>query len=793
MNKNEFHENKYDLGLKMAIRLCLLFIVLFCVFGAIVSPKLKLFDEVARRYDGEWVLKTEGISEKTFVMPFLVEFEEGKSTVISTILPDDIEKGTYLTVQTALCFDAYVDGQKIMSFDNNTSRLPGKITKSIIIPIPLNDSFAGKELSLDLSAGKYNKRVFKNAYIGGLMGIIIMLVRNYAIQFYMSILLVIASLLTVIIFKYIEKRDGRKAPLIYLAEGVLAISAWVVLDSPLFQFVFLGLYYDGVASFMLVIVMGLPILQYFDEIQDKKYHKIYVICESFIVINFITLTVLHLTDILSYDRTLLFIDSLLLVYIIVIFVCTAHYCLISKAKKHVNVIKGFVSFSLFSFLEIIMTMVRSKRTFTIDASGVFVLGGLVCLLYFAILDQLKVFDVIKQEAMDAIAATNAKSEFLANMSHEIRTPINAIMGMNEIILRDSSEENVKEYAKDVKSASEYLLSIVNDILDFSKIEAGKIEIVCDNYDLSGLILGVANLIEMKAEGKGLKLIVDVNEKLPSKLYGDDKRVREILTNILNNAVKYTDEGFVKLSIDGVISDDKLTLKIEVKDSGQGIKEEDLDTIFSSFSRVNKKKNKNVEGTGLGLTITKSLIEIMGGTISVESEYKKGSTFTVTLPQKIVSFEKIGDLSKRRYLVSEGENVNKKEFEIPDTSILVVDDTPLNNKVISMLLSKTKAEVTCILSGEEMLKLICERHFDLIFLDHMMPNMDGIETLNISKTLENNKCMDVPVIALTANAIVGAKEMYIEAGFDDYLSKPVKSEALMDIIEKYISKDKIKEI
>ena len=298
---------------------------------------------------------------------------------------------------------------------------------------------------------------------------------------------------------------------------------------------------------------------------------------------------------------------------------------------------------------------------------------------------------------------------------------------------------------------------------------------------------------MKAEGKGLKLIVDVNEKLPSKLYGDDKRVREILTNILNNAVKYTDEGFVKLSIDGVISDDTLTLKIEVKDSGQGIKEEDLDTIFSSFSRVNKKKNKNVEGTGLGLTITKSLIEIMGGTISVESEYKKGSTFTVTLPQKIVSFEKIGDLSKRRYLVSEGENVNKKEFEIPDTSILVVDDTPLNNKVISMLLSKTKAEVTCILSGEEMLKLICERHFDLIFLDHMMPNMDEIETLNISKTLENNKCMDVPVIALTANAIVGAKEMYIEAGFDDYLSKPVKSEALMDIIEKYISKDKIKEI
>ena len=793
MKNNGLIETKYDKLLKIAIRLSLLFIVLFSLFGAIVSPRLGFFNDKARRYDGEWVIETKGYSEKAFIMPALVDIEDGKSTVIKTVLPKDVEKGNYLTVQTALCFDAYIDGKKIMSFDNNASKLPGSITKSIIIPIPLDDSYAGKELSLELTAGKYNRRIFRIAYIGGLMGIIILLVKNFAVQFYMAVLLIIASLLTVIIFKYIEKRDGRKASLIYLAEGVLAISVWIVLASPLFQFVFMGFFYDGVVSFMLVIVMGLPFLQYFDEITDRKYHKIYRISESYITLNFIILTILHVTDILSYDMALVFIDSLLLVYISIAIGCTAHFYIKSNKTKHINVIKGFVAFSLFSFVEIIATIVRSNRTFTIDTSGLYVLGGLVCLLYFAILDQLKVFDVIKQEAMDAIAATNAKSVFLANMSHEIRTPINAIMGMNEIILRDSSEENVKEYAKDVKSASEYLLSIVNDILDFSKIEAGKLEIICDNYDLSNLIIGVTNLITMKAEGKGLKLIVIVNENLPSMLYGDDKRVREIITNILNNAVKYTDEGFVKLSIDGNVNNDILNLRISVEDSGQGIKEEDLDTIFSSFSQVNKKKNKNVEGTGLGLTITKSLIEIMGGTISVESEYKKGSTFTVTLPQKIVSFEKIGDLSKRRYLVSEGENVNKKEFEIPDTSILVVDDTPLNNKVISMLLSKTKAEVTCILSGEEMLKLICERHFDLIFLDHMMPNMDGIETLNISKTLENNKCMDVPVIALTANAIVGAKEMYIEAGFDDYLSKPVKSEALMDIIEKYISKDKIKEI
>lgn len=793
MKNNGLSETKYDKLLKIAIRLCLLFIVLFAVFGAIVSPKLGFFNDKARRYDEEWVIRTPGYSEKAFVMPVSVDIEEGKSTVITTVLPQDVEKGDYLTVQTALCFDAYVDGKKIMYFDNNTSSLPGRITKSIIIPIPLDDSYAGKELSLKLTAGKYNKSTFRIAYIGGLMGIIILLVKNYAVQFYMAILLIIASLLTVIIFKYIEKRDGRKAPLIYLAEGVLAISTWVVLDSPLFQFVFLGFYYDGVVSFMLVIVMGLPLLQYFDEITDRKYHKVYGICESYIVLNFVILTVLHMTNLLSYDRALIFIDSLLLVYISIVIVCTAHFYIKSNKTKHINVIKGFVSFSLFSFGEIIMTIVRSKRSFNIDTSGLFVLGGLVCLLYFAILDQLKVFDVIKQEAMDAIAATNAKSEFLANMSHEIRTPINAIMGMNEIILRDSSEDNVKEYAKDVKNASEYLLSIVNDILDFSKIEAGKLEIVCDNYDLSNLILDVTNLISIKAEGKGLKLSVIVNENLPSMLYGDDKRVREILTNILNNAVKYTDEGFVKLSIDGNTNDDILTLKLSVEDSGQGIKEEDLGTIFSSFSQVNTKKNKKVEGTGLGLTITKSLVELMGGTISVESKFMEGSTFTVVIPQKVVSYEKIGDLSKRRYLTSDNENEKKREFEIPDTSILVVDDTPLNNKVITMILSKTRAEVTCILSGEEMLKKICERHFDLIFLDHMMPNMDGIEALKLSKTLEDNKCKDTPVIALTANAIVGAKEMYIEAGFDDYLSKPVKSEALMDVIERYVPHNKIKEI
>ena len=790
MKKEDSLSYKFNKALGVLIKLCFAVIILTIIVGNIVSPDLGLFYEEAKVYDEEWVRENADGSTETFTMPTSLDLDKGEHVTIKTTLPDEIEDGTHLAITTGKCYKVYVDDKEIYSFDNNISKLPGMITKPIMVPIPLEAAYSGKQLIMEVTDGKYGRGMVHTAYIGTMMGIVMQTVKNSALQFLLAILLVIASLITIGIFTYVKKSNKGKVPLTHLAQGILCISSWIVFNSHLFQLVFRGYFFDGIVGFMLVIMMTVPFFLYFDEILEKRYHYIFVIGESLSVLNFIVLTLLHMTKILAYYTILIYIDGILAVYIIVMVVCTLVDFFIKKKKEHKFVLLGLVGLSVFSILEIVVTISNAKMPFKMDISGISVVVGMIILLFFAILDQVKVLDAQKQETQNAIAATKAKSDFLANMSHEIRTPINAIMGMNEMVLQESNQASVKEYAEDISSASENLLRIVNDILDFSKIESGKLELVNDNYDLGEIIYDITTLVNMKAESKGLKLSVIVDENLPSKLYGDDKRVRGIITNILNNAVKYTEQGFVNLIINGVTKENIVELNIRVEDSGQGIRKEDLDKIFSGFSQVNVKKNKNIEGTGLGLSITKHLVELMDGSITVESEFGKGSIFTVILPQQIVSFDKMGNYMSHRHVSSENAPAENKEFEIPDTSILVVDDTPLNLKVISKFLAKTKAKVVCVTSGEEMLSQVQEHHYDIIFMDHMMPNMDGIETLKTSKELTNNMCADVPVIALTANAIVGAKEMYLEAGFNDYLSKPVKIETLYEVLLKYIPKDSV---
>lgn len=759
--------------------------VIYTVYGIIVSPELNLFYEKAEIYDEDWIRISEDGSETAYKMPMSLPLSATETATFYTILPDTVNDGMYLSINTGKCFTITIEGEEICRFDNRISKLPGNITKTVTVPVRLKETYAGKKLTIVFTNGIYDRRIVNAAYIGPLMGIVIQMSKNYALQLVLATVLALAAIATIGIFAYIEKRDNKNAPLIYLAEGILAICLWVIFDSPLYQLVTGTFFYDGVVGFMLVVTMGFPFLLYFDAITEYKRHTIFRICEVVIVANFVIFTFLHMTRIVSYDKLLIYFDSILTDIMVVILIVTLRNYICQKEKKHKYVMMGMLCLSVFSFIEIVVTILYTIYPFKVDIGGLFVLFGMLTLLFFAILDQVKIFDALKNETQAAIAATKAKSDFLANMSHEIRTPINAIMGMNEMILRECEQENIREYARDVSSASEALLEIVNDILDFSKIEAGKLELVLTDYDLGELLYDVTTLVNMKAEDKGLKFIIHVDEKLPSILHGDEKRIREIITNILNNAVKYTENGFVKLNVTGNVADNTAMLTISISDSGQGIKKEDLESIFEGFTQVNLKKNRTIEGTGLGLSITKRLVELMEGSISVESEYEKGSTFTVSIPQKIVSFDKMGNYIDHRHALAKENGINLKELKIPNAKILVVDDTALNLKVISKILGKTEAMITCVASGDEMLKLIKENYYDIILLDHMMPNMDGIEALKIAKTMDENKCRNTPYIAMTANAIVGAKEMYLEAGFDDYLSKPVRMDELCNILIRYI--------
>jgi len=417
--------------------------------------------------------------------------------------------------------------------------------------------------------------------------------------------------------------------------------------------------------------------------------------------------------------------------------------------------------------------------------GLLMLLFVIGLIYiFTTEEKVRESNELREAKQAAEKANHAKSDFLANMSHEIRTPINAVIGMNEIILRESKDENILEYANNIKGASQSLLALINDILDFSKIEAGKMQIVCGDYKIASLVRDVSNMMLVKSKNKKIDFNVDVDESLPSVLYGDEMRIRQILLNLLNNAWKYTPAGRIDFSIKGTaLRDDELMLCFEVKDTGIGIKEEDKGKLFQQFERIELKQNRNIEGTGLGLAITYLLVDNMQGKIEVDSVYGEGSAFRVFLPQKVVSNEMVGKFELTA-VVHEG-NIYKENFVAPNAKILAVDDNEMNLFVVKSLLKKTQIQIEICLSGEDALKMVKEQKFDIILLDHMMPGMDGVETFKELRRMDGSLCKDVPVIVLTANALSGSREEYLKLGFSDYLSKPIDGKELEKMLQKYL--------
>ena len=397
---------------------------------------------------------------------------------------------------------------------------------------------------------------------------------------------------------------------------------------------------------------------------------------------------------------------------------------------------------------------------------------------------------IQESANAAIAADNAKSKFLAQMSHEIRTPINAVLGMNEMILRECNDSNILSYASGIDTSGRTLLFLINSILDFSKIEDGKMEIVPVDYDTVPFIYNLSESISNLAGDKKIKFKVEVDNSLPQGLHGDDVRLTQVIVNLLSNAVKYTDEGSVTLIISRsekhADSDNDVMLHVEVRDTGIGIRKEDTERMFQSFERLDITRNRNVEGTGLGMTIVYKLLELMGSHINVESEYGKGSTFWFDIPQGISNADSIGNYGEQASLQKLREKKNIT-FSAPDARILVVDDNALNIKVAHNFLKLCKIVPDEVMTGEDAIEKMRENKYDIVFLDHMMPGMDGVETLK--KLQEESLIPDSTVmIVFTANAIEGSREMYLELGFDDYISKPVELDSMISKLEKYLNKE-----
>ena len=461
---------------------------------------------------------------------------------------------------------------------------------------------------------------------------------------------------------------------------------------------------------------------------------------------------------------------------------------------------------------------------------------IVCIICFSrhaqLLRDMRNTERIKEMEQLALRQNKLKSSFLANMSHEIRTPMNAIIGMSELALEYECSPQQKNYIRQIHDSGKSLLAIINDILDFSKIESGKMEIVPVNYNLMKLLCDISNLILVRIGSKPIKMILRVNPDLPNNLFGDDVRLRQIILNIAGNAAKFTEKGFIILQADfwenqecpDNLQKDFIGIKISVIDSGLGIKKEDLNCLFNAFQQVNSKVTRNKEGTGLGLTISKQLVEQMNGKITVESEYGKGSVFTLFIPQQKQNEENIFDnyekvfenaercsdnnslmdipvasvLNSKDFASLFGESTEQISFHAPNANILVVDDNTVNLQVADGLLSRFKVNVETCNSGKESLNLLFSENpkkFDIVFMDHMMPEMDGVETLERirKKEKELNIQQKQIVIALSANAMNGAKEMFLQKGFDDFLAKPVQGQDFAFILKKWLAKDLITEV
>lgn len=733
---------------------------------------------VCTEYNGTWTFTDDTGITTTIEVPCNTKAD---LEYIETVIPSDLDEDV-----TTLCFrgrelQAYLDGQLIYDYNTSDSRWFGKISPEASIMLPISASDAGKTLRICLSP---RNNILYESYVGTELGIWGYLLRIYSGELIVAVITFILGLLTIMISIIYASINKKILDIFYLGIGVSLAAIWIVANSVFRQFVFPNVSIASDLPFLMVMLLPFPFIIYMNEIQEHRYLTLYrIICFIMAALNIISIT-LYVLSIKDLVETFIYVAlGALLVILSLIFTFVLDVCN-GKIKKYKFVAFGLLGTFITSIIQLITYF---TRTGIFKAS--FLAIGLLFLLFGASMHSIHSIFSIAKDKTAAEIANAAKGKFLAHMSHEIRTPINAVLGMNEMILRESNEPSTRDYALDIQSAGKSLLSLVNDILDLSKIDSGKLEIIPVDYDVCSMIHDTVNMVSHKAKTKNLQVWLNVDNTIPSRLKGDDIRIRQILINILNNAVKYTNEGGVTFSVSCEQKDNIAILHFSIKDTGIGIKEEDLPKLTEEFQRIEESRNRNIEGTGLGMSITVRLLSLMNSHLNVSSEYGKGSCFYFDLTQEIVSDIPIGNLSER-IKNQENEYVYHKSFVAPDADILVVDDNAINRKVLRSLLKETLVRIDETDSGEECLEKTMEKKYDLIFLDHMMPGMDGIETLKELHKQENNPNLHTPVIALTANAVTGAKEMYLANGFDAFLSKPIIYEKLENIIIEFLSKEKL---
>lgn len=770
-------------------------------------------------FNKNWTIQWEdGTQQKIDELPFVATSKAEETVVIENTIPKEYQGLTLSFLSADKMLKVYIDGKLVYEFGTKDERAfghtPGSITNFIDIPDEVEEGNIRIEMvsPYDNYAANISTMIIAERDIA-----IFHLIKSKLFSIICSIVIIFVG--TILFILFLMQKISKKN-----TEGMFFLS-WFCQECCLYNLIetkALSLFFGNQTLYsvmLFLILMRLPVLLllYYEANLPKEYEKrisvlLFLSCVNNIVQ--IVLQILNIADFMDMVSV-----SHLIMFVTIVTMLKSCYDVYKKENRGISAECIALSFmGVGAVVDVIAFYVVRVGDFgKYSRYGITIFCMIMVVIhirkvirsYSAIAEenarllqrdververQNRQLVIAKEEAenakMEAMKANAAKSNFLANMSHEIRTPINAVLGMDTMILQESSERKIKEYAADIQTAGQNLLSLINDILDFSKIESGKMEIIPGDYEVASLLNDSYNMVGMRARDKNLKLTIENDSTIPRRLFGDEVRIRQIMVNLLTNAIKYTPEGNITLSMNWEkIEEKKLLLKISVKDTGVGITQEDQKKLFQSFQRVDEKKNRNIEGTGLGLKITKQLVEMMNGSISVESEYGKGSVFRVEIPQEILSEEQLGDFSEQ-YVKNVSQMEYHEKFQAPEGRILVVDDVPMNLKVMKGLLKKTGLQVETAESGKQCIQMVRRKTYHMIFLDHMMPEMDGIETLHQMQQVQDNLNKDTPIIMLTANAILGAKEEYLQMGFCDYLSKPIREQELEDMIMKYLPQELI---
>lgn len=766
------------------VRLCLS-IILIIVFGYIIIGGMSFPQNVPTDKDSCDVLPGDTwvcVGNDGTSVPFKVPGRADSDIVLETTLPIDFKKDYSVLCFRGMGIDIYINDELRESYHVTDYKLLGDRSAECYVMVPIYPDDAGGVLRVSY---EYNFGMVYEVYIGTRLGILAYLFRNYGLELFVGLALLMLGmicLVAAVIYKYIH---NKYLEMEHLSIGVIIGACWVLSNSVFRQFYAGNISVMSDTPFLMVMVMPLPFLVFIDSLQNGRYRKIEGAAALITTVNLVVCIVLFVIGMVPLTDS--FISSAICVLLSIIAMLVSIVLDIKRhmIRSYIFVAVGFAVLAAAAVVQILAYQFAHNGVF----SGLFMALGLFGFMICSIIHTIKQLIGIRLEANELVHINKAKDDFLANMSHEIRTPLNGILGMDEMIIRDTKESRIRDYALDIKSAGNTLLSIINDILDLSKIESGNFEIIPDEYDTASVLNDVFNISRIRAQKKELEFGFNVSPEIPSVLYGDEIRIRQVLLNIISNAIKYTSEGSVKVDVSSeqVMMGNYINLTVRVADTGMGIKEEDKDKLFKSFQRLDERKNHSIEGTGLGLHITNRLLQMMDGSIAFESEYGKGSTFTIVVQQKVVKAAPIGNFAKavRNYL----SNIEIDEVGLyaPGANVLVVDDNDMNLDVMEGLLRDTKIKAEYVLSGSECLEKVQSKKYDCILLDQMMPGMSGEETL--AKMIEADMLKGTPVVALTADAIIGARESYIAKGFTDYISKPVKYEVLEAVLKEYIPKEK----